>query len=121
MISFREILLYQLDLFQNFIANTLVSYIVIYVLGIPFPPPPRTITDDDQEYDDKGYPMHGYTYVDPKFFKVPEGPIPMCYCGDTCKFSVSGLYQTLMMRYWMCANHAFDPTPDYTVLVHNLF
>ena len=42
-------------------------------------------------------------------FPLPSGvPVPICFCGDTCKVDVSVEEE---QRYWMCANYAFDPTP----------
>jgi hypothetical protein len=71
----------------------------------------------DEEYDENGYRVMGYTYVDPSAYKKPDEEPPMCYCGDPCKLGVSGLYPTLMQRYWNCSNFAYDPTPDDEVLI----
>jgi len=41
---------------------------------------------------------------------LPSGvPVPMCFCGDSCKVAESDEKDTYKQRYWMCANYAFDP------------
>ncbi|CAN6234886.1 unnamed protein product [Urochloa humidicola] len=43
---------------------------------------------------------------------LPSGvPVPMCFCGDSCKVAQSEEEETYRQRYWMCVNYAFDPTP----------
>ncbi|CAN6239698.1 unnamed protein product [Urochloa humidicola] len=43
----------------------------------------------------------------------PAGvPVLMCFCGDRCKVAQSEEEETYRQRYWMCANYAFDPTPQ---------
>ncbi|CAN6331696.1 unnamed protein product [Urochloa humidicola] len=43
----------------------------------------------------------------------PAGvPVLMCFCGDRCKVAESEEEETYRQRYWMCANYAFDPTPQ---------
>ncbi|CAN6287807.1 unnamed protein product [Urochloa humidicola] len=36
----------------------------------------------------------------------------MCFCGDPCKVDISEKEETYKQRYWMCANYAFEPTPQ---------
>ncbi|CAN6290209.1 unnamed protein product [Urochloa humidicola] len=44
---------------------------------------------------------------------LPSGvPVPMCFCGDPCKVDKSEEEETYKQRYWMCANYAFEPTPE---------
>ncbi|CAN6297963.1 unnamed protein product [Urochloa humidicola] len=44
--------------------------------------------------------------------ELPSGvPVPMCFCGDSCKVAESEEEETYRQRYWMCANYAFEPTP----------
>ncbi|CAN6350029.1 unnamed protein product [Urochloa humidicola] len=44
---------------------------------------------------------------------LPSGvPVPMCFCGDPCKVDISEEEETYKQRYWMCANYAFEPTPQ---------
>jgi hypothetical protein len=43
---------------------------------------------------------------------LPSGvPMMMCFCDDACKIAKSDEEKTYNQRYWMCDNHAFDPTP----------
>ncbi|CAO2048003.1 unnamed protein product [Urochloa humidicola] len=50
-----------------------------------------------------------------EFLLLPEPagvPVPMCFCGDRCKVAESEEEEMYRQRYWMCANYAFDPTPQ---------
>ena len=36
-------------------------------------------------------------------------PVPMCFCGNTCKVAKFDEEDTYRQRYWMCSNFAFEP------------
>ena len=43
---------------------------------------------------------------------LPSGvPVPMCFCGDSCKVAKSDEEKKYNQMYWICENYAFYPTP----------
>ena len=100
------------------VQKFLCSYFIVLIGSTSVPRPPRPVrTEEEIEYDEQGCPKFGYTFVDPRYYKTPDGPRPMCYCGDTCILGVSGLYETLMMRYWKYSNFQYDPTKEISVSI----
>ncbi|CAN6337780.1 unnamed protein product [Urochloa humidicola] len=62
----------------------------------------------------RGKPSKPRSRVGNAYAKLPLSsgvPVPMCFCGDPCKVEKSAEDETYKLRYWMCANYAFEPTP----------
>ena len=74
---------------------------------------PPSPTSSEERWDGVGY----CAASEDKFIE-PEGPKPKCFCEDECILRVSGLFDTLWMRNWQCANTAYDASPDgYAVCI----
>jgi hypothetical protein len=68
------------------------------------------VSIDDHDTDS----INGFAKTMPRFHPKPEGEVPECYCGDSCKMNVIGDYKTLWQRFWMCDNLTYDPELDDT-------
>jgi hypothetical protein len=66
--------------------------------------------------------LEDFAKVMPELQPKLEGLYLTFFCGDTYKMGVSGNYNTLWQRFWMCENLAYDPEPgDIEVLYMHLF